>query len=217
METIKCKECNKELSKKAEICPNCGYRIKNKSFIKQLGIVFLGIILFIIIVLLIFVIWYGVERYQKNKIVEQYAGVWTLKSDTNQSYTIEHENFDTNLKIKEKIKILLDKKLIIKKENVYYGIGNEGYCADFSENKKITERCPNNTPQVYLSQLYKNKVGINFSDENGDPIILCFKLQNKRTLEQISCENVGGDELNPSLYSNNGGIDEKLNISYVKE
>lgn len=28
METIKCKECGKELSKKAEICSNCGYRIK---------------------------------------------------------------------------------------------------------------------------------------------------------------------------------------------
>lgn len=30
MEKITCKECGKELSSKAEICPNCGVRVKKK-------------------------------------------------------------------------------------------------------------------------------------------------------------------------------------------
>lgn len=42
MKTIKCKECGKELSSKADICPNCGYRVKKRLFIIQLGIVFFG-------------------------------------------------------------------------------------------------------------------------------------------------------------------------------
>ena len=31
METKKCKECGKEISKKAEICPNCGCRVKSNT------------------------------------------------------------------------------------------------------------------------------------------------------------------------------------------
>ena len=35
METIKCKECGKDLSSKAEICPNCGVRVKKKGIISK--------------------------------------------------------------------------------------------------------------------------------------------------------------------------------------
>lgn len=31
MEKIKCKECGKEVNKKAEICPNCGCRLKSNT------------------------------------------------------------------------------------------------------------------------------------------------------------------------------------------
>lgn len=32
MEKVKCKECGKEINKKAEICPNCGCRVKSNTF-----------------------------------------------------------------------------------------------------------------------------------------------------------------------------------------
>lgn len=203
METIVCKECGKELSKKAEICPNCGCRVKKKSFFKQLGIVFLGIIIFIIIVLLVIGLFWGIRKYQDNKITNQYAGTWKLKNSEEQFYT-RYDN---------KVKILLDNELIIDKENVYYGMGTSG-CN--KENEKLEERCPSSVPKVFLSKLYDDKVGINFIDENGNGIILCFKLENDKTMKQISCKNVGQDELNPEAYSLNGGVDEDLEIEYIK-
>lgn len=206
METIVCKECGKELSKKAEICPNCGCRVKKKSFFKQLGIVFLGIIIFIIIVLLVIGLFWGIRKYQDNKITNQYVGTWKLKNNEEQFYTDYNNN---------KVKILLDNELIIDKENVYYGMGGLSICD--KENGRLEERCSSNVPRVFLSQLYDDKVGINFTAENGNPIILCFKLENDKTMKQISCKNVGQDELNPEAYSLNGGVDEELEIEYIKE
>ena len=182
METIICKECHKELSKKAEICPNCGCRVKKNPFFRQLGIVFLGIIIF-----------------------NQYSGIWKLENNQEQFYT-EGDN---------KIKILLDKELIIDKKNVYYGMGGLSYCEN--ENEKLEERCSSNVPKVLLSHLYDDKVGINFTAENGEPIILCFKLEGEKTMKQISCKNVGQDKINPEVYSANGGIDEELEIVYEKK
>ncbi len=201
METIKCKECGKELFKKAEICPNCGYRIKKESLLKQLGIVFLGIIIFIAIILLISMIKNRIAKHendkvkdQNSKVRDQYAGEWELKGDIEQYYIRE-----INETLKVKTKIILDQKMTIKKENVG-GIGRD----------------TKNVPTVLLSELYNDKVGITFLDETGQCIILCFKLQKENVLEQISCKNVGKDTLNPNFYSNNGGVNEKLNITYIK-
>ncbi len=205
METIICKECHKELSKKAEICPNCGCRVKKNPFFRQLGIVFLGIIIFIIIVLLVIGIFYEIRKYQDNKLINQYSGIWKLENNQEQFYT-EGDN---------KIKILLDKELIIDKKNVYYGMGGLSYCEN--ENEKLEERCSSNVPKVLLSHLYDDKVGINFTAENGEPIILCFKLEGEKTMKQISCKNVGQDKINPEVYSANGGIDEELEIVYEKK
>lgn len=35
-------------------------------------------------------------------------------------------------------------------------------------------------------------------------------------MKTIKCKECGKDTLNPNFYSNNGGVNEKLNITYIK-
>ena len=44
MKKINCNECGKELSSKAEVCPNCGCRIKPSKFVICLSIFILIVI-----------------------------------------------------------------------------------------------------------------------------------------------------------------------------
>lgn len=50
MALIKCPECETEISEKAEVCPNCGYRIKNK---KNKNLKFIILIIFILFLVMI--------------------------------------------------------------------------------------------------------------------------------------------------------------------
>lgn len=221
MEIIKCKECGKELSKKAEICPNCGIRVKKKSLLAQLGVVFLGIILFIAIVLIVFpIVFHSVETTGetiKPKQQELYEGTWILQTEGDVYYTIENIDYYTNEKTYTKKKIILDKELEVKKEKIYYGMMRTS-CTHKEHfiNGKLIERCPDLEPQIFLSRMYDDIFGIEFLDENGHSIILCFKYKDNK-IEQISAENIGTDELNPNGYSLNGGIDETLGIVYTKK
>ncbi|MEI3402198.1 MAG: zinc ribbon domain-containing protein [Clostridia bacterium] len=217
MEKIKCKECGKELSKKAEICPNCGIRVKKKSLIAQIGVVFLGIFLFIFIVAIVAGIIEFVEKEKKNIIKETYAGTWILQTEQNVYYTIENTDYTTNEKTYTKKKIILDKELIVKKENIYYGMGRKN-CVhkEHFVNGKLLERCPDLEPKIFLSQMYDDIFGIEFLDEDGHSIILCFKYKENR-IEQISAENIATGQGNPNGYSLNGGIDETLGIVYTKK
>ena len=61
MEKINCKECGKEINKKAEICPNCGCRVKSNT---------LKFIVICLIVIAIIVGGYYGAKYVKHKIDE---------------------------------------------------------------------------------------------------------------------------------------------------
>lgn len=201
METIMCKECNKELSKKAIICPNCGVKI-NPSKLEKIFLILLiigGISIGILLISLL-----GVY-IKDNVLYNRYSGIWELQTN-NDIYYINND---------KKIKILIDDSLDIEKENVYYGLGlNSCHFDDYTE--KITKRCEGSPAKVFLSTSHTDKFGINFIDENANGIVLCFKYISKNQIEQISCEGVATDENNPNGYSLNGGIDEKLDIVYKK-
>lgn len=88
MEKIKCKECGKEINKKAEICPHCGCRVKSNT---------IKIAIVCIIIIGVFIgIYFSYEtiksRYNnkirqdeqikkeeyENKVVESYLGNYKL-------------------------------------------------------------------------------------------------------------------------------------------
>ena len=60
MDTIKCKECGKEINKKAEICPNCGCRVKSNT---------LKIVIICISVIVVICIGYFGIKFVKQQIV----------------------------------------------------------------------------------------------------------------------------------------------------
>lgn len=84
------------------------------------------------------------------------------------------------------------------------------------ELSKKAEICPDLEPKIFLSQMYDDIFGIEFLDEDGHSIILCFKYKENR-IEQISAENIATGQGNPNGYSLNGGIDETLGIVYTKK
>ncbi|MCI9246805.1 MAG: zinc ribbon domain-containing protein [Clostridia bacterium] len=217
METVKCKECGKELSKKAEICPNCGIRVKRKSLLAQIGVFFLGIILLIAIIAIIIGIVIFIGKTKKDAIKEKYAGTWMLQTEQDVYYTIERTDYTTNEKTYTKKKIILDKELEVKKENISYGMMMRS-CTNKEHfvNGKLLARCPDLETQIFLSEMYDDIFGIGFLNENGYPIILCFKYKDNR-IEQISAENIATNKFNPNGYSLNGGIDETLGIIYTKK
>lgn len=63
MGLMKCRECGKEVSSKAEICPHCGNTIKKKlTSVDQLGY---GCLMVVIIVAVIALIGYFADKFMK--------------------------------------------------------------------------------------------------------------------------------------------------------
>lgn len=90
MALIKCSECGREISDKADMCPNCGYPIKNiknknNSIIKKknyvIGFIFLAII-FIVGIGTLLLTTKNLRQYQKAKVAYE-----------NKNYTVAREIF----------------------------------------------------------------------------------------------------------------------------
>lgn len=214
METIKCKECGKELSSKAEICPNCGVRIKKKSFISKV-FRFFEIIGVLIVIGIICVVVYSLIRDLSRKNRENsYVGIWELVSKQgNVTYSKTYTSVGVDETYTIDYTIIIDDKLNFEKDNVYYGIGGGIGCAQFNE--PITKRCNGAKPVLLLNE--NDKIfAINFNTTGGDSVYLCFKNTEKNTIKQVSCKGANSDKYNDSLYSMNGGIDEDFDIVYKK-
>ena len=73
MALIRCKECGKEISDKAEICPSCGYKINNKEKIVQSNQIRAGSIVsliacsIVIILVIVYIIMVNGELNTSNK------------------------------------------------------------------------------------------------------------------------------------------------------
>ena len=66
MSLINCPECRKEISSKAEVCPNCGYNFKNKR--KKNYFIICGIIIFVVALLIVGIIITVVKRENREKL-----------------------------------------------------------------------------------------------------------------------------------------------------
>lgn len=209
METIKCKECGKELSSKAEICPNCGVRIKKKSFISKAFRFFEIIGVLIVIGIICVVVYSLIRELSRENRENSYVGTWELVSkQDNVTYSKTYTSVGGDETYTIDYAIIIDDKLNFEKDNVYYGIVGGTSCGLFNE--PITKRCNGAKPVLLLNE--NDKIfAIDFNTTNGDGVYLCFKDSEKNTIKQISCKGAyGGD------YSGNGGIDEDFDIVYKK-
>lgn len=208
METIKCSECGKELSNKAYVCPNCGVKLKNSKVEK----IVIGILSIIGIVILLTIIVFAWRTISESILVNRYAGDWILETPKDVYLTSAGEITNDP---ERGNKILFDETLHIEKENVYNGLGLSG-CSREGDIDKFDERCDEAPAKVLLSSEEKNKFAINFINDFGNPVLLCFEYTDKDTIEQISCKGIPGDKYNPELYMANGGLDAELGITYKK-
>ncbi len=206
MEKIKCKECGKELSSKAEICPNCGVRIKKKGFISKAFRFFEIIGVLIVISLICVVVYVLIRNGLRNARKNSYVGTWELISNQeNVTYT-KSINYNGEPYTKDYI-IIIDKELVFEKGNVYDGIGSGESC---NNGEILSKRCENTKPQLRL-YLNDKVFAIDFNTTTGDSVLLCFEDSDKNTIKQISCKGT-----NDGNYSANGGIDEDFDIVYKK-
>ena len=67
MEKIKCKECGKDINKKAEICPNCGCRVKSNT----LKFIFICLVVITFIVGIYFSFIFVKHKIYENKKIEE--------------------------------------------------------------------------------------------------------------------------------------------------
>lgn len=62
MALIKCKECGKEISDKAKVCPNCGAPLEKGEFHKELTAA-KRVLIVVIILLLIVILYFFIKGY----------------------------------------------------------------------------------------------------------------------------------------------------------
>lgn len=197
MKTIKCKECGKELSKKAKICPNCGCGVNQG---KRFLIIF-SIILIVCVSILAIAFLPGIIRRNAEQVLkEKYSGTWVLQTTNDQYYNNNGED----------LKLLLDEKLVFNDNDVINGSTEFHICFPDKIGEKVTERCTESIARVYTDIETPDIVDINFIDEEGNVRLIRFKY-NDDNLKQINCANVGKEKMGIDC------INENLDITYVKE
>lgn len=121
MRTKKCKECGKEINKKAEICPNCGCRVKSLT----LKIIILFVLMILVIVTLYYAIC-GIKKLIHNNfkkmetekalnIINSYVGkyyiihsdkeLYELISEDSLELAIGRYGIDAKNMVKEKLEL----------------------------------------------------------------------------------------------------------------
>ena len=214
METMKCKECGKELSTKAEICPNCGVRVKKKS---TFSIIFRVLEIIVVIVVLIILIIVAVAvikdaSYKARK--KSFYGKWErISSDNRIVYSevtkpvgedgIEYSTITTITTI------IIDNELEFKDGYVYDGLGSAEGCYTTTE---LNERCEDTLPYLFVNDK-TNGFAISFNDTHGRVKYLCFKQEDKDTIKQINCLDLGEG----NIYSSNDGINREYDIVYKRK
>ena len=91
MSLVKCKECGKEISDTAKLCPNCGVQIKQK-YNKRIKIIISVIILIVISII-------GYREYQKQGLKKLLLKDWERieTGDSGSIYTLELDFSETSI------------------------------------------------------------------------------------------------------------------------
>lgn len=201
--TLICKNCGEEISNhKAEICVKCGVRVRQNKVVKFF-------VVLLVIVTVVFGCVFGkifIENIINESRRKSYVGTWELQTKDN---VVSYEEiYDDKSYTHE---ILIDDKLEVTDENVYYGLSLSGCSTEVP----LTERCSQVPPVVRLNNVDKI-VAINFVTPDGFGVLLCFERKDD-IITQVKCGTSNSDEYNEEgLYTMNGGINEKFDIVYKK-
>ena len=99
MAMIKCKECGKEISDKADFCPHCGFTYKKKHTILKTGLICICTIILITVLIIIVALIPGlINKIKVNNAIKEIAGTYEVVSSKNvqlgQKFTFERDKFD---------------------------------------------------------------------------------------------------------------------------
>lgn len=207
MEKVKCKECGKEINKKAEICPNCGCRVKSNT------------LKFIVICLIVIAI-----------VVGGYYGAKYVKHQSDENKRLEKEKIESEKKDKlnkeetrmfetflGKYKLSYNTELVNKELNDYTFVDEVSFekkcytiaLGDTAEQEIVKENCINGVdfetiteygggyPRMfYIYKIDDNNAILNFQFQNVAKMDmwsdimnnhLCFKMEDEDNLIQTEC------------------------------
>ena len=211
METMKCKECGKELSTKAEICPNCGVRVKKKSTFSIIFRVLEIITVIVVLIILIVVVVAVIKDASRKARIKSFYGKWERISSDNRIVYFEATKpvGEDGIEYSTITTIIIDNELEFKEGYVYDGLGNGEGCYTTTE---LDERCKDTLPYLWFDDK-TNGFAISFNDTHGRDKYLCFKQEDKNTIKQINCLDLGEG----NRYSSNDGINREYDIVYKRK
>ena len=181
MALIKCRECGKEISDKASVCPNCGVKVHPLS-LKYILVIPIIIVIFIAIAFFIEKVYKTIQNKEINSLLGTYVltnNTFNKLNDKNillDKYNVKKEiiiNKDNIIKTND-IELCQNEFKLVKKENNYYLITGFHMLAPYedshtdldyivcfnNENDKLKQiDCPNNT---YYNHSLPN-IGLEYS------------------------------------------------------
>ena len=217
MDTIKCKECGKELNKKAEICPNCGCRVKSNT----LKIVIICILTIVVICICCLCIKFVKQQIVNNNIkkeqeikqsefeilkkrVDSIAGTYTMPKENFNSFikSLKNDGFEIN---PEYINIENDFTFTIESTNVpKYHINSKGtdYDGLLHSLKYNFDNDNNLYVRISLSSDEDNPLETKILSQNFNGLIEC-KFENNKL---IQVDGRSDFDLDKKSYINNYGV-----------
>lgn len=163
MALIKCKECGKEISSKASVCPNCGVKVHP---LKHILVISITIVIFIASVFFIRKVYKTIQNKEINTLI----GTYVLTNNTFNKLNDKNIFLD---------KYNIKKTIIINKDNIIKTNG--------------IELCQNEFKLVKMENNYYLITGFHmlapYEDGHTDlDYIVCFNNENDK-LKQIDCPN----------------------------
>ena len=197
MALMKCKECGKEISSKAEFCPHCGFVYKKqKAGTKKIVLVTL-ITLFVVGIILVsgvYLIYDVIPKAKEKRELEKYYGTWVLEEDSyDKLYFLDYDIEDKKV-IRDNYKT--KKEIVINKDNLKSDAGDWG-CGfntptnGFAITTWVDTECTDN---YYLLTSLNKLVEFDSDDlKEKYNFMMCFDLKDNMLIQK-TCKDIISNE-----------------------
>ena len=142
MNLVKCKECEKEINKRAEICPYCGCRVKS-NVLKTIIICLMSIYIPILICYVVFSIPNIIKSNKEDSLLLNYYGEYEFVSgniyDINQLIVPIKKQYNNikiskeNIKLTDSLHLAQNKYYLYKDNNEYILYGGVHMFAEYND------------------------------------------------------------------------------------